>query len=711
MRISSILATHRGSDIVTLHLRTTRMVGFPRLCSAPVAEIARATVGHMIHVVVNAHQSCLPACPVPLYLQTLLDTCSRSGARRLIGPLRITEPALPPCQGKSATPSRPDPSEAHRHTGIGRGSYPLHSSRVKLAAERYDPDDGLVTNSPPLVAHVVTLKPSPSPDYDSSSDSPEPEQLPPGTKARRRPRAQASRGDAVLIGFMGGLNHPELANRAGEEVLPQSDSEPSSVANDVESPPGAAEQADDSVNLAGSPLSLSDVEPIERQVFTGSSETGNGGRPELPRLQTEEQGASSIHEVTISHDAPQPQSPDESESLSPRQISPRTATDSTPGVAVTNARSTKSPVSSRSSTDREPGHRAMSSALRPYTVTSADRTPGDTLPAMQTSPPTNTSKSPGPPQGLPSLHDSGLKPLLDGGPVKNGFPAHSTPSASSSALSPAASSKMARFPSSPGRSNSAFPQNFAHGQPSPAYSNASPREAARMSAPSHPNIQPPKFPPKSASEALTPQSADNCTIGYAGASSPLPSGEPIEIDRAGRILPPLVPHLGPPIINGHFKCQHEGCTAAPFQTQYLLKYAFLHRHLLPCRQQLTDDSSHANVHSQSRPHYCPVPSCPRSESGRGFKRKNEMIRHGLVHDSPGYVCPFCPEREHKYPRPDNLQRLVSLRSRRIRPWLIWNRHVRGNHLDKDMNDPELREVLSQRLQGGSRGRRRRLGSR
>ena len=69
-------------------------------------------------------------------------------------------------------------------------------------------------------------------------------------------------------------------------------------------------------------------------------------------------------------------------------------------------------------------------------------------------------------------------------------------------------------------------------------------------------------------------------------------------------------------------------------------------------------SSHANVHSQTRPHFCPVKGCPRSEGGKGFKRKNEMIRHGLVHQSPGYVCPFCPDREHKYPRPDNLQRYV-----------------------------------------------------
>ncbi|KAF5019765.1 hypothetical protein F66182_8202 [Fusarium sp. NRRL 66182] len=95
----------------------------------------------------------------------------------------------------------------------------------------------------------------------------------------------------------------------------------------------------------------------------------------------------------------------------------------------------------------------------------------------------------------------------------------------------------------------------------------------------------------------------------------------------------------PQPVSGSYTCTYSGCTAAPFQTQYLL-------------------NSHMNVHSSIRPHYCPVKGCPRSEGGKGFKRKNEMIRHGLVHDSPGYVCPFCPDREHKYPRPDNLQRYV-----------------------------------------------------
>ncbi|KAK7514680.1 uncharacterized protein IWZ02DRAFT_181095 [Phyllosticta citriasiana] len=130
----------------------------------------------------------------------------------------------------------------------------------------------------------------------------------------------------------------------------------------------------------------------------------------------------------------------------------------------------------------------------------------------------------------------------------------------------------------------------------------------------------------------------------------------------------------PPHNSTGFKCDYPGCTAPLFQTQYLL-------------------NSHANVHSQARPHYCPVPGCSRGEGGKGFKRKNEMIRHGLVHDSPGYVCPFCPERDHKYPRPDNLQR-----------------HVRVHHVDKSRDDHQLREVLSQRPEGGGRGRRRRVGS-
>jgi uncharacterized Zn-finger protein len=125
----------------------------------------------------------------------------------------------------------------------------------------------------------------------------------------------------------------------------------------------------------------------------------------------------------------------------------------------------------------------------------------------------------------------------------------------------------------------------------------------------------------------------------------------------------------------------------------------------------TQLSSHKNVHSQSRPHYCPVAGCPRSEGGKGFKRKNEMIRHGLVHNSPGYICPFCPEREHRYPRPDNLQRYVmkqKLDSREIAD--MRHRHVRVHHVNKDRDDNVLRDVLNQRTEGQGKTRRRRTNT-
>ncbi|KAL1999347.1 hypothetical protein VTN02DRAFT_4650 [Thermoascus thermophilus] len=157
-------------------------------------------------------------------------------------------------------------------------------------------------------------------------------------------------------------------------------------------------------------------------------------------------------------------------------------------------------------------------------------------------------------------------------------------------------------------------------------------------------------------------------------SYPTPTEPRVGGDPERATFPAAAGQSNTPAPVGTYKCPHPGCTAPPFQTQYLL-------------------NSHANVHSQERPHYCPVPGCPRGVGGKGFKRKNEMIRHGLVHDSPGYVCPFCTEQQHRYPRPDNLQR-----------------HVRVHHVDKSKDDPELRRVLAQRPEGGTGGRRRRANA-
>ena len=167
------------------------------------------------------------------------------------------------------------------------GSNPLHRNSAKLAAVEYDPEDGLVRDAPPLVATVVNLKPSPSPDPLSSDYSTDPEPVSAGSKPKKRSRrAEPSRGDAVLIGFMGGLNHPELANRAGEEVLPQSESEMSSQALDSDVPSQIRAGSIDSTDLVGaSPWSTADGASDEER---RRPPTLPNGRPELPRLQTTE---------------------------------------------------------------------------------------------------------------------------------------------------------------------------------------------------------------------------------------------------------------------------------------------------------------------------------------------------------------------------------------------------------------------------------------
>jgi hypothetical protein len=104
---------------------------------------------------------------------------------------------------------------------------------------------------------------------------------------------------------------------------------------------------------------------------------------------------------------------------------------------------------------------------------------------------------------------------------------------------------------------------------------------------------------------------------------------------------------------GYFQCLVPGCNAAPFQTQ-----------VSSSEMQVCSDSnmvkyllnSHTIVHSSNRPHFCSVHGCPRSQGGRGFKRKSELVRHQRVHDSRAYICPFCPDGEEKYLMPDNLQR-------------------------------------------------------
>ncbi|CAD0112444.1 unnamed protein product [Aureobasidium uvarum] len=291
---------------------------------------------------------------------------------------------------------------------------------------------------------------------------------------------------------------------------------------------------------------------------------------------------------------------------------------------------------------------------------------------------------------LPSFHQ--LSKIADSGTEASDTRTVGLPNLTAYANQVVAQNVTTSHPHFPPSQQSSPPSNFVLlGHPSPTNTRADGHEMyppshspASFSVSNHDNsrrrsaqpTRPPPFIPSMTSSSMgTVSSSENmstlqsCQDSEAGGRStahttPMES-TPSSFEGTPRTsVPRLQTSTSAP---GGFICDHPGCAAPPFQTQYLL--------------------------NSSRPHYCPVKGCPRGEGGKGFKRKNEMIRHGLVHDSPGYVCPFCPLREHRYPRPDNLQR-----------------HVRVHHVDKDKDDPLLREVLAQRPEGGGRGgRRRRTG--
>jgi hypothetical protein len=132
------------------------------------------------------------------------------------------------------------------------------------------------------------------------------------------------------------------------------------------------------------------------------------------------------------------------------------------------------------------------------------------------------------------------------------------------------------------------PHPFNHASPS-LYSDTSPRQA--LSPPSGTSSafmfsrrpsQASDYPPPLASASTTDSSyASASTDGYSPSTQPTPQSEThrMSLDGTGlAILPPPVPSMQPLTIHtipahgsGGFRCDYSGCTAAPFQTQYLLK--------------------------------------------------------------------------------------------------------------------------------------------
>lgn len=455
----------------------------------------------------------------------------------------------------------------------GRGLRLLRPRGSKLAAEAYDFDDGLTRYSPPLERQIVKWRPSPSPDYlppPKRSPTPERPSRSSNSRKKRHPKAQASQGDAVLIGFMGGLNHPDLATKAGEEPLPQSDDSDFDEQMDVD---GEIHQDSSSlIHLAGNALPLVDT-TIERSEVQHSSPPSESIRPSRPKIYT--QGQTSSHEDGLCSKADRSS---HRQNTSDNALSPDQALADATAAGI-GSTSSVSPSKSISSGKENSDCVAISPLLRRFTIPNSER-PAETLPAFHHSPPSTFSKSSGGQQNLPSLRAIALEPLLDSrspnGISSLGIKRPSFSIGNGTLNSPPANSitpRPSQYPSPQTRLSGSFKSPYPHGVPSPAHSDASPRDATNMSPPAGKpaaqvffcNGRTPQ------SEELTPQSAESHHSGSSFSTAPSPHPHQADIDRTRPTLPPLAGLQGGALMTGSFKCDHTGCTAPPFQTQYLLK--------------------------------------------------------------------------------------------------------------------------------------------
>ena len=379
---------------------------------------------------------------------------------------------------------------------------------------------------------------------------------------KRHPKAQASQGDAVLIGFMGGLNHPDLATKAGEVPLPQSDD------SDVDDDPMDVEGREHSdENAPINDTNINFVQLAENALPLVARNDGHDAsynehsRPARPKILTQTSLPEPKDGVCIKTEC--------------RQSSPSAGASSPKRTKY--GSNTGHPPSTSSQGKGDPDSAAISPMLRRFTIPNSERSPTETLPAMQQSPPSSSSKSPNGQHSLPSLRAIQLEPLLDGRSpnenVSRGISRPSFPLKNATVNSPSVGSiapRPAHYTGSQTRMNGHFHHSYPHGQPSPAYSDESPRDSTVMSPPGkpvHSQFHPGGRTPQS--EELTPQSAESHLSTSSFSSAPSPH---FDIDGSRPILPPLSGMAaGGSLMIGAFKCEHAGCTAPAFQTQYLLK--------------------------------------------------------------------------------------------------------------------------------------------
>lgn len=398
--------------------------------------------------------------------------------------------------------------------------------------EFYDENDVFAhRGTPPLERKKPKLEPTPSPPPDTSDSDECPTQSNPANakKTKRRLKALPSQGDAVLISLMGGGKALEVSRAAASTLLPSDDEMSEGGQKDIEVNVESAVAPTDLQAVAAGALKQFTASvtaaPIKGEDATnGSATNGDAPTEPIPSMKTEPMEDVTPHHATHMADVKGGTELAPIQEHSPKSDKPNGMT----LPSISSISSISASLGGISSMDLK--HRAEAAAAG-----AADKDMnGVHRPSFSQSPPRPPIFQV--PQSIPQ-----------GG--------HGSPP-----ISP--NEAFHRELPSPGRGSAAAP--------SPYYYPSNPRRPSLASdGPPYSGATPSDYTSSNTETPNTDQSGST--------PASIPSGIDIRMSIDGITNPQI----------GGFQCSYPGCTAQPFQTQYLL-------------------NSHANVHSSNRPHYCPV---------------------------------------------------------------------------------------------------------
>jgi hypothetical protein len=422
--------------------------------------------------------------------------------------------------------------------------------------------------SPLLVPQTINYKPadSPPPFLPAKSSSSSPESTPPPGSARskktlrkRRKRTQPSQGDSVLISYLD-PNRPDIAREAGERALNSASQSEAGGSDD--------EAMGDRPNVPPNDQAPNILRKLAQDSLHQIDEPLDGSDPSDPPQHEHVRGPGfAVVNGINGHDVKR-------EPMGP--VDPKD-TDAAVGLQKMSESSPKDRRTPKikTSSDEKSGDElpATSPNLRKFAISASEGSPMQQLPAIQKSPPQSASaSSPDGAQSLPSLQTALADAEIKDPDVRqmNG----SSPVARTAY--PPLAGQSPPLNRVDGRQIAAhFPHHQQSSTSSP-FAQLSPQSSKELQGMSPPGSTHPKlyrsstkgdtpFTPSTLSDHQpTPQSTEGSS------AYPTPQEHRMSIDGERALINgPLAPNG--PFSSSGFKCTHPGCTAAPFQTQYLLK--------------------------------------------------------------------------------------------------------------------------------------------